>query len=89
MNNISILLEKYLSLGLKEKNIKQAISKSIEDNCGFTVDNKKIKIQNKTLKVEVFGSEKSEIFINKEKIQKQFKEEIKKLGYDFSDRELL
>jgi hypothetical protein len=88
MNNISFLLQKYLSLGLKEDNIKNTIIKSINDVCGITVDKSNVKVGGESINIDVYGVEKAEIFINKQKIEDQIKIEIEKLGYKFSDREM-
>lgn len=90
MNNISFLLEKYLSLGLKEENIKKIIVESIKEGSGVDVDITKIKVQKNIIKInDVFGVQKSEIFINKNRIDELMKEKMKKEDYKFSDRDMM
>jgi hypothetical protein len=89
MNNISLYLSKYLKLGFKDNKIKDLMAESIKEICDFEIDPKKIKIQNENLIIDVIGPEKSEIFINKEKIIKKFGERVSELVYDFSDRGII
>jgi hypothetical protein len=90
MNNISFLLEKYLSLGLKEENIKKIIVESIKEGSGVDVDITKIKVQKNIIKInDVFGVQKSEIFMNKNEIDEIMKNKLEKKDYKFSDRELM
>jgi len=90
MNNISFLLEKYSKIGLKEEKIKKIISDSIKKGSGVEVDISKIKVQKNIINInDVFGVQKSEIFMNKNKIDEIMKEQMNKEEYKFSDRELM
>ena len=88
MNNISLFLQKYLSLGFKEEKIKNIIIETIKEVCNVEITKKQIKVTDQNINIEVFGAEKSEIFINKDKITEQIKSKISENGYNFSDREI-
>jgi hypothetical protein len=89
INNISALLQKYAHVGLKDSQIKNSLLESIQEASGVEVDKDSIKISNSSIKIDVQGPEKAEIFINSDKIKQLFIEKVESLGYKFSDRKII
>jgi len=83
MDNISFFLEKYANLGYKENKIKEIVANTVKEICLVELKKEQIKIQNNNIKIEIVGPEKSEIFINKEKILNKIKNKIEKTGENF------
>ena len=88
MENISFFLEKYSKLGFKESKTKEIIIDSVKEVCFVELNKDQIKIQNENIKIETEGVEKSEIFINKEKILNKIKEKIEESGLFFHKEEI-
>ncbi len=80
MNNISIFLEKYGNIGLKESQIKNALIKSVLNSCKFSLDEKEIKVSKNQIKINVSGSKKSEIYLSQKEIEEDFYSELKKVN---------
>jgi hypothetical protein len=89
MNNISIYLSKYLNFGSKDKQIKIFFIESIKEISGIEVEENKIKISKNKIDINIQGPEKSEIFINKEKIKEKFEQKLNSSNLSFSNRIIL
>jgi hypothetical protein len=86
MYNISLFLNKYSQIGLKERQIKQSIIEAIKKVCGLDIEEEKIKIEGKNLLINVQGPIKSEIFINLEEIQEEFRSSLKEKGQQLDQK---
>ena len=89
MLNINAYLSKYDNLGLKEKEIKDYFLESIKDICGIVVDNEKVQISDNYINLDIQGVEKSEIFINQEKIQELFGVKLGERGYNLDGKRII
>lgn len=89
MNDISFYLKKYSNVGLESKTIKESVISSIKEICNIDIEYENIKINNKNLVINVLGPEKTEIFINKEKIQENIIKKINKKGYKTTKKRIL
>lgn len=76
MENISLYLEKFKSLGLKEKKYKEIVVQAIKNVCGSKINEKDVSHNDGEVVIKVSGPKKAAIFLYKEKIIK----EIKKLS---------
>lgn len=84
MENISIYLEKFKSLGFKERELKDVVIKVFKEKINVDIERVDIDFNNELMRINISGVEKSEFFINKELIQKEI---IKRVGNnkDFKD----
>lgn len=89
MEKISFYLEKYQEIGLKEQKIKNLLVQSIQEICHFEINSENIKFSNKIIKIDVIGSKKTEIFIQREKIKTLFYQKIEENSYKMSNRKIL
>ncbi|MDA8611250.1 hypothetical protein N9L18_00065 [Candidatus Pacebacteria bacterium] len=69
MQQIEIYLEKFKDFGLKDKLFKQEISKIIKEEVNVDLKEEDVSMINGTIRINVSGSAKSEIFIKKKSIQ--------------------
>ena len=88
MNNISVYLGKYSNVGLKQNTIKELFTESIRENCNLEIEKEKISIGNNSIKINVQGSAKAEIFMKLENIQKTFLEKLSKMGDKMTERKV-
>lgn len=88
MNDISFYLGKYSNIGLKERQIKDSLLTAIEEICGFTVDNEKVKINNININLDLQGPEKSEIFIKTKQVQERFTDKLQEYGHNIGERKI-
>lgn len=84
MENISIYLEKFKSLGFKERELKDVVIKVFKDKINVDLKRENIDLNNELMRINISGVEKSEFFIYKDLIQKEI---IKRVGdnRDFKD----
>ena len=68
MNHISLFLEKFKNLGLKEFLVKEEIAKIIEKKCGVVISPKDITYTDGLLTIKGSRSLKSELFLRKQEI---------------------
>ena len=80
MQNIAFYLQKYSKIGFKQESFKKCLTEAVKEVCNIVIDQKQIKINNDTIFVNVVGVEKSEIFLNKEKINKVFNLNLESKG---------
>lgn len=80
MQNIAFYLQKYSKIGFKQESFKKCLIDAVQEVCNIVIDQKQIKITNDTIFVNVVGVEKSEIFLNKEKINKVFNTNLESKG---------
>lgn len=70
MQQIEIYLEKFKDFGLKDKLFKKDIIEIIKEETGVELEEEDLNIQQSgIIRINVSGASKSEIFINKKKIQ--------------------
>ena len=69
MNNISIYLERFKSVGLKDVMLKKTVVEILKKNFQIEVEQKDISIKDGTITIKTSPILKSEIFINREKIK--------------------
>ncbi|HRY30830.1 MAG TPA: hypothetical protein P5328_00320 [Candidatus Paceibacterota bacterium] len=69
MESISFYLKKFENLGLKENNIKRVVVECVKDATGIELSPKEIDVTNRQVRINKVGVEKTEIFINKSKIE--------------------
>lgn len=77
MQNISLYLEKFKSLGLKDKQSKDLVIEVIKDVCGVSLTSKQVVSKGSEFVCNVTGSQKAVLFLNKEKV---IEEVQKRLG---------
>lgn len=75
MQNIAIYLEKFKTLGLKERESKDLVIDVVKNICGFTLSPKQIVSKDGEITCNVTGSQKAVLFLYKSKVI----EEIKKM----------
>ena len=89
MFNIAFYLEKYSSIGLKEKNIKNFLIEAIREGSGVEITSEKIKITPNLISLNISGAGKAEVFMNKEKINKIFFDKATNSGYKIIDKKII
>ena len=68
MQHISLLLERFKNLGLKEFLVKEEIVKILEKNCGVKISVKDVTYVDGLLTIKGSRSLKSELFLRKQEI---------------------
>ena len=71
MENISIYLEKFKSIGFKERELKDVVIGVFKDKINIDLERGDIDLRNELMRINISGAGKSEFFINKDPIQKQ------------------
>ena len=78
INHISIFLQKFENLGLKEFLVKEEVSKIIEKICSVKVSTKDIDYNRGKLTIKGSRSLKSELFMKKEEIIEEIEKNLTK-----------
>ncbi|HMO78755.1 MAG TPA: hypothetical protein PJ997_01460 [Candidatus Paceibacterota bacterium] len=87
MQQISFYLKKFFNLELKDSNLKKIIIESVKEVCNIELTTKDIDVQKKIVKINKVGVEKTEIFINKKKIQEKIN--LKLNSVDSFDKKII
>lgn len=80
-NRIGGFLEKFKKILFQKEEVLSVIIKVVSKYTPIILDVKKIKIKNTIIYIEANPIQKSEIFMNKNKILKDLKQEIKHLNF--------
>lgn len=86
MENISIYLEKFKSVGFKQREMKDIVIGVLKDKINIVLEREDIDLNNELMRVNISGVEKSEFFINKNSIQKEI---IKRIGNDKDFKDII
>lgn len=89
MFNIALFLQKYSSIGLKEESIKKFLIESIKEATNVEITKEKIKFGKESVSLNVSGSEKTEIFMKREMINKTFLEKVNSAGFKISEKKII
>lgn len=76
MEQINFYLERFKNFKIKDQDLKEKIINIINEKVGVNVSLDEIKIINGVVKINKTGAEKSEIFINREKIESELNKKI-------------
>ncbi len=76
MEQISFYLKKFENFGLKENNIKKVVVDCVRDIAGVEISDDDIEVSDNRIKINRTGVEKTEIFINKTKIEAKILAEL-------------
>lgn len=71
MDQISLFLKKYENLGFKELDLKRRIISVVKEETGLELKNDDIQINEKTIRLNVSGAAKAEIFLKRGKIEEK------------------
>jgi len=77
MELISLYFARYQNIGIESRTTKKILMEVLKEVSKVEVDSKQIKIEKTDIKIAVTGAAKSQILINKVKINKEF---LKRLG---------
>ena len=88
MKEISFYLTKYNNIGRDQRLIKKSLIDSIKEVCGIVVDKNNVKINKKTINLDIQGPKKSEIFIKNNKVQKKFNEKMEDNGIKIDTKKI-
>lgn len=80
MELISLYFAKYQNLGIESKTTKKVLIEVLKDVTKVEIDSKQIQIEKNDIKINVTGSAKSQILINKIKINKEFLKRLENAG---------
>ena len=76
MDHASLYLEKFKEFGFKDQILKEALISVVEANFGALITKESIDINEGTVRINVSGSLKSELYLHKDKIQREVIEKI-------------
>jgi len=76
MKQISFYLKKFEKIDLQDSLIKKIIIKEIKDITKVEVKNSELEIRGNQINIKKIGPEKSQIFINKKKIEEKIESKI-------------
>jgi hypothetical protein len=88
MELISLYFSKYQNLGIESRTTKNILIDILKDVCKIEIDLKQIKIEKNDIKISVTGSAKSQILINKIKINKEFQKRLENLGLKTTSKKI-
>lgn len=71
MNQISLYLKKYETIGFQEQDLKKKIIEIIQKETGVELSNNSIKINDATAVISISGAAKAELFIKRKLIEDQ------------------
>jgi c-di-GMP-related signal transduction protein len=80
MQLISLYFGKYQNLGLESRTTKKILMDVLKEISKVEIDSKQIKIEKNDIKISVTGAAKSQILINKVKINKEFLKRLEEGG---------
>lgn len=89
MELISVYFKKYQNIGLETKMVKRTIAEVLKEICKVEIESRQIQIGADNIKILVTGPAKSQILINKTKIQKAFIEKIEGLGFKNKGKKII
>lgn len=82
MQNISIYLEKFKDLGLKESQTKDMVVEVAKDVANINISREDVQYKDGEVSIQTSGTAKASIFLNKEKILRGLKKRLDKGVYD-------
>ena len=85
MQDISFYLKKFENIGLRESTIKKTIIEVVGELTGIELTKDDLDFNRDQIRINKTGTEKTEIFINKSRIEKILNE---RLNESFGDREI-
>ena len=88
MELISLYFAKYQNLGIESKTTKKILIDILKNVCKVEVDSKQIKIDKNDIKIDVTGAAKSQILINKVKINKEFLQKLEDFGLKTTSKKI-
>lgn len=88
MELISLYFSKYQNLGIESRTTKNILIDILKDVCKVEIDLKQIKIEKNDIKINVTGAAKSQILINKVKINKEFLKRLENLGLKTTSKKI-
>lgn len=80
MESISIYFTKYQNLGVESQTTKKILIQVLKNIAKVEIDTKQIKIEKNNIKINITGPAKSQILINKTKINSDFLKKLQELG---------
>lgn len=89
MELISLYFAKYKNLGIESKTTKKILMDILKNVCKVEIDSKQIKIDKNNIKIDVTGAAKSQILINKVKINKAFLEKLEEVGLKTTTKKII
>ncbi len=80
MELISLYFAKYQNLGIESRTTKKILIEVLRDISKVEIESKQVKIEKNDIKIDVTGPAKSQILINKVKINKEFLKRLENSG---------
>ena len=88
MELISLYFSKYQNLGLESRTTKKILMDVLKEISKVEIDSKQIKIEKNDIKISVTGAAKSQILINKVKINKEFLRRLEDGGLKLTTKKI-
>ena len=88
MELISLYFSKYQNLGVESRKTKQILIDILKEITKVEIEAKQIKIEKNEIKINVTGAAKSQILINKVKINKEFLKRLDNLGFKTTTKKI-
>jgi hypothetical protein len=89
MELISLYFAKYQNLGIESKTTKKILMDILKNVCKVEIDSKQIKIDKNNIKIDVTGAAKSQILINKLKINNEFLKKLEDFGLKTTTKKII
>jgi len=88
MELISLYFSKYQNIGVESRTTKKILMEVLKEVSKVEIESTQIKIEKNDIKISVTGSAKSQILINKVKINKEFIRRLENLGLKTTTKQI-